>query len=504
MRLPRTPRAAIPALLGRKAWLRVRGLGFRQRAAASIVPAELRRVDVAWSVTIGLAFVDTMRSAETQSRHILLALRSGEPYRVARPGRRRGGPGPSHRGRCLGGRAARPPLPGAGPRDLPRSVGIALTCPVAMIRILSHVADVARAEWDALVDDAATPFVSHAFLDALESSGSATPKRGWTARHLTLWQDGRLVAAAPAYVKHDLDGADFARDFGFGRALYPKLVIGVPITPVTGRRMLIAPGADRAASIRALIDGARELCREERLSGVQVLFPDERDATDLEAVGLHRRMDFQAHWKNRGYPDVAAWAASLDSKRRHQWKRETSFPAKQGIAIRTVRGAEIAADRAGWGRAVAKLFESTLSKMGWWGGRRLNDAFFLRVFRDLPQHCEVVEARRDGELIAGAWNVSSSTHLFGRYWGCFEEHPFLHFNVCLYHSIDDCIRRGLSVFEGGAGGQHKIFKGFDLAPTYSMHVYLDPRLDDTLGRYFATECAQRRLELESFELRRAR
>ena len=305
------------------------------------------------------------------------------------------------------------------------------------------------------------------------------------------------MAAAPAYVKHDLDGADFARDFGFGQALYPKLVIGVPITPVTGRRILVAAGTDRAVAARALIGAGRELCREERLSGVQVLFPDEDDAALLEEIGMHRRVDFQAHWHNRGYPDVAAWVASLDSKRRHQYRRETSFPKQQGITIRTVRGQEIAEDPEDWGRTVWKLYDATLGKMGFWGGRRLNEAFFLRVFRALPGACEVVEARREGRLIAGAWNLSSSTHLFGRYWGCFEEHPFLHFNVCLYHSIEDCVVRGLEVFEGGAGGQHKIFKGFDLSPTYSLHTYLEPRIDDTLARYFAVEREERLSQLRS-------
>src|SRR5262245_49465421 len=160
------------------------------------------------------------------------------------------------------------------------------------VRVHRRISEIPPSEWDALLDDAATPFVSFGFLEALEASGCAMPRRGWTPRHLTLVEAGKLQAAMPAYVKHDLDGADFARDFGFGQALYPKLVVGVPITPVTGRRILVARGVDRAAAASRLLDAARDLCREEGLSGVQVLFPDEADAALLEGLGLHRRVDF--------------------------------------------------------------------------------------------------------------------------------------------------------------------------------------------------------------------
>jgi predicted N-acyltransferase len=136
------------------------------------------------------------------------------------------------------------------------------------------------------------------------------------------------------------------------------------------------------------------------------------------------------------------------------------------------------------------LHRSTVDKL-MWGRRWLNRAFYERVFSALPEHVEVVAAERAGRLIAGAFNVATRTHLYGRYWGCFEEHPFLHFNVCLYHSIDECIRRGVEVFEGGAGGEHKLQRGFEPAETYSAHRFLDPRLDQPLRRYIEAEAGER-------------
>lgn len=360
-------------------------------------------------------------------------------------------------------------------------------CPVSepRLRVLSGIGDVPAAAWDALVahDPDATPFVRWAFLDALEASGCASPASGWTPRHLTLWRGARLVAAAPAYAKADSE-ADFARDWHWaafaqraGFRYYPKLLVTVPITPVTGRRVLVGPGEDRAACTAALVRGALELCREERLSSLHVLFPRADEIPHLAAAGLARRVDAQAHWHNRGYRSYDEWLASLNAKKRRQARVERAGPAAQGITIRTVRGAEIAAEPLVWARLAHGFYHLTASRTfrPW-----LNQAFFERVFERLPEHAEVVVAHRAGRPIAAAFNVSTATHLYGRYWGCAEEHPYLHFNVCLYHSIDDCIQRGIQVFEGGAGGEHKVFRGFDVSPTWSAHAFLDPRLDQVI------------------------
>jgi predicted N-acyltransferase len=228
---------------------------------------------------------------------------------------------------------------------------------------------------------------------------------------------------------------------------------------------------------------------------VHVLFPLADEADELEGAGMARRVSFQYHWRNAGYPTPEAFLARFDSKRRNQARRERAAPAQQGITLETVRGATLAAEAQEWARTAHALHRSTVDKL-MWGRRWLNLAFYQRIFERMPGPLEVVVARRDGRVIAGAFNVASSTHLYGRYWGCFEEHRFLHFNVCLYHSIDDCIARGLQVFEGGAGGEHKIARGFEPCETFSAHHFLDERLEQPLRGHLQREAAERSATLD--------
>ncbi len=369
------------------------------------------------------------------------------------------------------------------------------------LRIHDAIADVPRAQWDALVDDRATPFLSWAFLEALEHSGCATVETGWRPCHLALWRGDALVAAAPAYLKDDSDG-DFSRDWGWAEAAgragipyYPKLELTVPFTPVTGRRVLVAAGEDRAACLRAIADGAREVARELGAHSVHVLFPQADEALEWEACGLARRVDHQYHWRNDGYRSSEEFLARFDSRRRNAIKRERAEPARQGITLRTVRGDELGQAPDDWARAAFELHRSTVEKLEW-GRGWLNLDFYRRVFARMPEAIEFVEARRGGRLVAGAFNVASRTRLYGRYWGCFEEHRFLHFNVCLYHSIDECIRRGVEAFEGGAGGEHKLGRGFEPAATFSNHAVLDPRLEAPLAAHIAREAEQHERALD--------
>lgn len=368
------------------------------------------------------------------------------------------------------------------------------------VHVRDAVADVPAAEWDRLwahEPARATPFLAHAWLDALEQSGAVSARSGWTPRHLTLRREGRLVAAAPAYLKRDSEG-DFSRDFSWAEAAerggvpyYPKLVLAVPFTPATGRRVLVAAGQDRGAAVRAVAEAARGLCREEGVRTIQVLYPWADEAGELEAAGLALRVDFQYHWVNEGYASFDEFLARFGSKRRNAIRRERSEPERQGIAIRTVRGAELGDDPAGFARAVFELHRRSVDRMAW-GRRFLDRSFYERVFRGMTGSLEVVEARRGGRVVAMAFNAASPERLYGRYWGCLEEHRFLHFNVCLYHSVEESIRRGLRAFEPGAGGEHKLSRGFSPVETWSAHAFADARLDGPLRRHLAAELRERR------------
>jgi hypothetical protein len=374
------------------------------------------------------------------------------------------------------------------------------------LRVLEAISDVPAASWDGLFEHEparASPFLRHAFLDACEQSGCGE-RAGFAPRHLTLWRAGRLVAAAPAYLKDGSEG-DFSRDWEWAAAaqrarvrFYPKLALTVPFTPAAGRRFLVAGGVDRGAAVAALVAGARALAEEERLGGVQVLFPLAEEAEALAPLGLVPRLDFQYHWVNQGYRTPDDFLGRFSSKKRNQLRRERAAPGSAGITIATLRGAELAAEA----RAVARDFEAlhreTVDRMAW-GMRWVDRSFFERLLRGMPDAVELVEARRGGRRIAAAFNLASETHLYGRYWGCREEHPFLHFNVCLYHSVDECIRRGVRVFEGGAGGEHKLSRGFEPAETWSSHLYLDPRLDAAIRRHLEEELPARRAALSRWQ-----
>lgn len=365
------------------------------------------------------------------------------------------------------------------------------------VHVRSAISDVPAGEWDRLwahEPEQATPFLQHAWLDALEQSGAAVPERGWAGRHLLMRRGARLVAAMPAWSRTDSHG-DFGRDWHWADAAaragidyYPKLVVGVPFTPATGRRLLVAPGEDRGAMARAAVEALRDLCAGEGIRSIHVLHLREDGARELAEAGLATRVDFQFHWRNAGYRTFDDFLARFPSRRRNAIRRERAAPAAQGIAIRTVRGDELGERPAEWARDVARLHARSVSRMEW-GMRFLDRSFHERVMRTMPGALEVVEARRAGRLVAMAMNVATPERLFGRYWGAAEEHPFLHFNVALYHSIEECIRLGRSVFEGGAGGDHKLSRGFEPVEVWSAHHFLDRRLDVPLRRALAEERA---------------
>lgn len=373
--------------------------------------------------------------------------------------------------------------------------------PSIRVQVLDSITDVPAAQWDALAGADAPPFIRHAWLAAMEESGSAQEDTGWAPHHLTLWRGNTLVAASPAYFKFHSMG-EYIYDFAWaqvaqrmGVAYYPKLLIGAPLSPATAPRFLVAEGENVSDARHAIMEAAIESAREEGCSSVHVLYPTEEEADFLEHTGMARRLTLQFHWKNPGYQSYEDYLSRFTSKRRNQFKRERGAAAGQGITLRTVPGHELGPEHA---RRAHGFYAATCERHAW-GQVQLTPDFFARVFRAMPEAMEMVEAVRGGKVVAGAFNAVTKERLYGRYWGCFEEHPFLHFNVCLYHSVEESIRAGRKVFEPGAGGEHKVARGFEPTAVHSAHLLFDPRLDRTIRDALRRERAHLSLAVEEAE-----
>jgi predicted N-acyltransferase len=358
------------------------------------------------------------------------------------------------------------------------------------VRVHPSIRDIPEATWDSLDGARAAPFLSHAWLDALETTGCVGADAGWLPHHLSFWEDDRLVAAAPAYLKDNSEG-EFVFDWAWAGAAqragiryYPKLIVAVPFTPATGARLLVAQPDRRADLIPILAAVLRKLSSAAELSGAHVLFPTEAEAQGLAAAGMAHRYGLQFHWLNHGYATFDDYLSRFSSKRRNQIKRERKEMDKAGIRISTARDRIDPADI----DAMYGFYLSTVDKFTW-GRQYLNRAFFEEVCGTLAGRVEIVLAREGSRIIAGAFNIAGETTLFGRYWGAVEERPFLHFNVCFYHSIEECIARKLSRFEPGAGGQHKLVRGFEPAMTHSAHHLAHPGLDRAVREFLERERA---------------
>jgi len=376
---------------------------------------------------------------------------------------------------------------------------------MAEIETVEGVSQLPRGEWNALVADE-SPFLEWDWLASLEESGAVCTETGWTPRTLLAREDGRLVAACPLYVKHHSEG-EFVFDWSWADAAYragieyyPKLLVGVPMTPVTGARLLTAKGADRARWVELLARALREICTRNGLSGVHVNFCREDERAALEEAGFMPRLGFQYHWKNHGFRSFEDYLGSLRSKRRNQVRREQRELADQGISIDCRVGEAIPED------VLAHMYEiyrTTIEKNPW-GRLYLNPRFFeLLAERFRARLCTVV-ARQAGQIVAGALNVQKGDALYGRYWGTFKELRHLHFNTCYYAGIEHCIEAGLDRFEPGAGGRYKQTRGFDATPTWSFHYLTDPRLASAVARFLEEERAEASHAIDWLSLRTAR
>ena len=359
---------------------------------------------------------------------------------------------------------------------------------------------VGEAAWNALADPTGDPFVSYEFLHACEASRSAVRHTGWAAQHLTLNDgDGRLLGAMPLYLKGHSQGEyvfDHAWADAYMRAggrYYPKLLSAVPFTPVTGPRLLIAPGADGDLVRSALIQGALQLAESLRVSSLHVTFPTETDWRALEDHDLLLRQDQQFHWQNRGYASFDDFLAALSSNRRKTIRRERR-EAQAGLDIRVLTGTDLT--EAAWDAFFAFYMDTGDRK---WGRPYLTRAFFSQIGETMADRIALVMAYRDGRPIAGALNLIGAEALYGRQWGCIEDVAFLHFELCYYQAIEFAIARGLQRVEAGAQGEHKIARGYLPARVRSAHWIADPALRTPVARYLDQERPAVEAEMAALE-----
>jgi predicted N-acyltransferase len=356
------------------------------------------------------------------------------------------------------------------------------------LRTYDSIEAIPRAEWNRLVDPD-TPFLHHEFLAALERHGCVGARFGWLPRHLALYDArGALVAAAPCYLKTNSYG-EFVFDWSWadaytrsGLAYYPKLVVASPYTPATGPRILVADGPDKAEQTAALIRGSLEVAGQLGVSSLHWLFTTDAETRSLEGQGLMRRVGCQFHWDNRGYEDFEDFLAAFSSAKRKQVRRERRRVVEAGIRFRLLSGGEVSESE--WA-VYHQLYCDTFDKRG--GVPTLSLGFFREIGRTLPDQCLLVLAYHYGKIVAAAFDLVGTRSLYGRHWGCFADFHSLHFEACYYQGLDYCIRRGLSRFEPGAQGEHKISRGFLPTPTWSTHWIVDDRWRAAIGRFLDQE-----------------
>jgi hypothetical protein len=360
----------------------------------------------------------------------------------------------------------------------------------AAVTVLSSILDVEPEHWDACAGTG-NPFVSHAFLAALETSGSAAAETGWLPRHLVIPSaDGGLAGCAPMYLKSHSYG-EYVFDWGWAEAYeraggryYPKLQLAVPFTPVPGPRLLARPDApaDTAAVLAA---ATLRLAEKTGASSVHVTFNTPDEQRILTSAGYLPRIGRQYHWTNRGYGSFDNFLADLSARKRKAIRRERAAVTAEGITVRVLTGAEI--DESHWD-SFYRFYLDTVDRK--WAHAYLNRRFFSELGTRLGDRVVLMWAQSAvGEPVGVALNLVGGDALYGRYWGGSTEVKYLHFEVCYYRAIEYAIAHGLSRVEAGAQGEHKIQRGYLPIATYSAHWIADRRLRDAVAAFLTRERA---------------
>ncbi len=358
------------------------------------------------------------------------------------------------------------------------------------VSVIGSLADIAASDWDSCAcpeaahGRAVDPFTTHRFLSALEESGSVGQGTGWEPRHLIARVDGDVVGVMPLYGKGHSQGEyvfDHAWADAYERAggrYYPKLQAAVPFTPATGRRFLVRKPGVQAALMQAAIS----LAERNQVSSVHVTFCTEAEATQGRKAGLLHRLGQQFHWYNQGYADYSAFLAQLSSRKRKALRKERRIAQGFGGQIVQLRGSDILPEH--WD-AFWQFYQDTGRRK--WGRPYLTREFFDIVQRDMRDDVLLVMCERNGRWVAGALNFIGQEALFGRYWGCIEDHPSLHFEVCYHQAIDYAIANGLKRVEAGAQGEHKLARGYLPTAVHSLHWIADTGFRQAVAQYCDAE-----------------
>ena len=375
--------------------------------------------------------------------------------------------------------------------------------PSLRLTLAGGINEVPAADWDACTGGPdGNPFLCHAFLSAVEESGSATAETGWDPQHLLAHDDtGRLVGAVPLYVKSHSYG-EYVFDWGWAEAYeraggryYPKLLAGVPFTPVTGPRLLMRPDAASPALQATLARGLAEIGRQLGVSSLHVNFCLEDEWETLSKAGFLKREGQQYHWVNQGYKTFDDFLATLSSRKRKNIRKEREAVANSGLTIQSLTGDAI--EPRHWD-AFYDFYEDTAGRK--WGQAYLTRSFFDLLGSRMADRVLLVLAFNGDRAIAGALNLYGGGVIYGRNWGAIEHHPFVHFEACYYCAIDFAIARGLKRVEAGAGGRHKISRGYVPSPTLSAHWVKDPSFQQAIARFLTAERAQVAHEREALTL----
>ncbi|CDX36262.1 conserved hypothetical protein [Mesorhizobium sp. ORS 3359] len=364
------------------------------------------------------------------------------------------------------------------------------------IRVAAGIGAFTCEEWDGFAgttrgdkENGYNPLVSFAFLSALEDSGCAVRRTGWQGHHLRLeTTQGRLLGAVPCYLKSHSQG-EYVFDHGWSDAFeraggryYPKLQCSVPFTPVTGPRLLVSKGEDAGAVKAGLAEGLKLVTDKLGVSSAHVTFANEPDVATLEAAGFLHRTDQQFHFFNEGFSTYDDFLATLASRKRKAMKKERREALVDGISIDWLTGKDIT--ESAWDDFFAFYMDTGGRK---WGRPYLNRQFFSLIGERMADDILLVMAKRNGRYIAGAINFIGSDALYGRNWGCIEDHPFLHFEVCYHQAIDFAIDRKLKVVEAGAQGEHKLARGYRPVTMHSAHYISHPGLRNAVADYLRRE-----------------